>query len=151
MRLHQHVVASGTVSAGIFAVSRSLTVALVSFVSGFLIDLDHYIDFWRENPFDFNVRRFFATCEGYELRKLVLVLHSWELLLLLAAFTYLTRSGIALGLLVGGTQHLLLDQKANYTYPLSYSFIYRFLHGFRGEAVFDAGAFRRQEAERGNH
>jgi hypothetical protein len=142
---------SGLISAGIYSASRSLTITLVSFAAGFLIDLDHVIDYWRAYPLCCDIRHFFRTCQEYRLDSLTLFLHSWELLVLLCLFAYLTRSAIALGLALGFTQHLLFDQFGNFVFPASYFFIYRYRHHFRGEAIFEIPpAFRDGGEAHGN-
>jgi hypothetical protein len=151
MRLYQHMAVSGVISAGVYAASRSVIVAGTSFLAGFLIDLDHIIDYWLTHPWRFNVRHFFVTCEEYRLKSIYLFLHSWELIIMLCLLSYVSRSAVALGLMLGFVHHLVLDQIFNYVYPAGYFFIYRWKVGFLCDAVFDIPEVFREARNDGNH
>ncbi|OGS36393.1 MAG: hypothetical protein A2293_03695 [Elusimicrobia bacterium RIFOXYB2_FULL_49_7] len=137
MRLYQHVVASGFVSGVVYGVTRSPTIAAVCFFTGFLVDLDHLLDYWMSYPLRFDLPHFFKTCEEYKLVKVHLWLHSLELLPILALITWFTRSAAIAGFTIGLAQHLLFDYLANRIYPESYFVLYRWGMGFVNEKVFD--------------
>jgi hypothetical protein len=141
---------SAAVSAGIYALSRSPVAAATSFAAGFLIDLDHVIDYWRAYPWRLSPRHFFVTCEEYRLKSLFLFLHSWELLFLLCLAAYFSRGAAAMGLMLGAAQHLILDQLCNHAFPGTYFFVYRWRAGFRGDAVFDIPLQFREAGDHGN-
>jgi hypothetical protein len=61
MRLHQHIAVSSVVSLGLYAWTQSLPIAISSFLAGFLLDLDHLIDYWREHPAKIDLIHFFKT------------------------------------------------------------------------------------------
>jgi len=136
MNLDKHLIASGVVSAGIFASTGSLKIAAASFVTGVFMDLDHVIDYWCEYPFSLNVRRFFEVYDRVSLEKTRLFLHSAELLVAAAAAAYFTRSGLIAGLVLGVSQHLALDQFFNEVYPAGYFFVYRLSTGFKAQKIF---------------
>jgi len=136
MRLKGHLLASGAVSAGIYAATGSAKMAACSFAAGVLLDADHLIDYWRDHSFNLDLSRFFSVCHECDLSKTMLPLHSVELLLLLAAAACFTRSGAITALALGSGQHLFFDQLVNKVYPYSYSFFYRMGKGFRSDAVF---------------
>ena len=71
-----------------------------------------------------------------ELKKLYLILHSYEIVIIFWAAIYIFSLGklwqaIALGL----TQHIVLDQLTNPMRPFGYFFTYRFLKRFKKEKV----------------
>jgi hypothetical protein len=127
---------SGALSAGIYGISGTPALALGSFAAGFLIDLDHLVDYWREYPFRFDVRHFFSTCNEYRLNKTYLWLHSLELLALLAPLAFLLRSALLAGIALGAAQHLLFDHLFNRSYPQTYFFFFRMRQGFENRKVF---------------
>ena len=136
MHLKEHIIASSIASAGIYAATRSVKMTAVSFAAGVLLDLDHFVDYWKENSFNLDMRQFFKACHECNLTKTRLFLHSAELIVLSAAAAYFTRSGIITALTLGACQHLALDQLTNKIYPASYLLTYRWSKGFRAEAVF---------------
>ncbi|MCX5781983.1 MAG: hypothetical protein NT145_04685 [Elusimicrobia bacterium] len=137
MRLTQHIAVSSIVSLGLYAWTQSFPIAISSFLAGFLLDLDHLIDYWREHPIKFDLIHFFKTCEEFRLVKVYLFLHSIELLLPLGFLAYYSRSPWVLGFLIGFSQHMLFDHLLNPVFPYTYSFFYRWNKGFANEKVFD--------------
>lgn len=98
--------------------------------SGVLIDLDHVPDFLIHHGIK-KYRMFFWLMTGTRIRKIYLVLHSFELIVLLwiaiAAFS-LDRYWVSAA--VGFTQHMLLDAATNPIRARAYFFIYRSMHRF---------------------
>ena len=127
MRTLGHIITSVGVSLATYHRYRSPGAATASFFAGWLIDLDHIVDYvrahgWRLNWSAFNE----ANHERYS-GKLYLLLHSYELL---ALFYFLCRGparqpfrvGITLSILT----HLLLDQRCNPSRkPLTYFLAHR--------------------------
>ena len=136
MHLKQHIAASAAVSTGIFAATGSWPMAVSSFLAGFLLDLDHLIDYWIEYPFNIDISRFFKACHNCELTKTRLYLHSFELVLALAASAYLTRSSVITAVTLGLAQHMALDQLINSVRPAGYFLIYRYSKGFLADRIF---------------
>ena len=136
MRLHQHVVASGILSGGIYALTRSPEVAAGSFVTGVFMDLDHIFDYWMAHPFKVDLAHFFETCEEYKLPKTYLFLHSFELVVPLSLLAYFTRSPWITGFLLGWAPHMVFDYFVNGAYPFSYFIVYRMANKFDITKVF---------------
>jgi len=136
MQITKHAAVSVAAGLGLYALTHSLIIAFFSLIAGIFLDLDHIIDYWREHPFKLDLAHFFATCEEYKLNKAYLFLHSAELLLPLAFFTYFTKSSAGLGFTAGFLIHMICDQLANRVYPCTYSFIYRWTKGFSNQNVF---------------
>lgn len=138
MKLKNHIIASSVISSGLYVYTQSVPLAITSFLSGWLVDIDHFADYWREYPFSFNIKHFFDTCHETKFEKLFLWLHSFEILFFLSFILYLTRSSYLAGFTIGFAQHLLLDQAANPIKPLSYSLFFRWKNKFSAEDAFDA-------------
>jgi hypothetical protein len=137
MRPGGHLATTVALGAAGYAVTGSAELAAGCFAGGFLIDLDHYLDYltvegqWRRpSPSEF-LRYYF----GHRYRRLVLPLHSWELVGALAALAVAWPQAALLGYLLGGLLHLALDVLVNgqelLRRPLLfYSLVYRARLGF---------------------
>lgn len=131
MKPGAHLLASAAVSASIYYTTRSLVFAGVAFFAGFLIDVDHLIDFIREYGVKSDLRKFFNVFNETRFNKLFLWFHAWEWLIVLFALSFVFEGNmILLGLFTGILHHLILDQCCNGVTPLGYSILYRALHQF---------------------
>ncbi len=147
MRLHHHIALSGIVAAASYLVGAPPRLAVAAFVTGFMLDVDHLADYWREYPTSLDVRHFFKTCEEYRLRKVYLWLHSIELLALMLLLAAVMRNAWVYGIALGWFQHLLFDYIGNDVHTKSYFFSYRWSKGFANEKIFDIPHEYRQNAE----
>jgi len=131
-----HLVTTAVACAGAAALTGSWTATAAVAAGGFLIDLDHAVDYVllernrRLTP-DAFLRHYI---EG-RTRWAVLVLHSYELFALLGVIAWWTDSLPLWAYLWGATLHLALDLRFNgEVTPRSivafYSFAYRLAHGF---------------------
>src|SRR5919108_3272048 len=131
-----HLVTTGIACAATAAFTGSWTATAGVAAGGFLIDVDHVVDYVlfernrRLTP-DAFLRHYL---EG-RMRWTVLVLHSYELFGLLAFIAWWTGSLWLMAYLWGATLHLALDLTFNgEVTPNSivafYSFAYRLAHGF---------------------
>jgi len=131
------VVAAGGVAAAIG--SLPLTVGVV--VGGFLIDLDHLADYLViERQRDLRPGAFLRFYLEGRARRVVLVLHSYELFALLGLLAWWHASLALGGYLIGALMHLVLDIVFNGKLtPRSigafYSFGYRLAHRFDADAL----------------
>ncbi len=127
--------------------SPSLTAGLAA--GGFLIDVDHVVDYVlferrrRLSPGAF--LRYYL--EG-RAKRLVLVLHSWELLILLALVASVTRSALLWGYVLGMVLHLPLDVIFNGRFTGTslvpfYSFAYRWRRSFLSSEMIEQRALAR--------
>lgn len=138
MRLSEHIGVSFSLSTIIFALTKNYLFALSSFLSGVFIDFDHFFDYFKSEGFKLDLNDFFHRCENFGVKKFYLLLHSYELLLLFGLIISLTSyNSLTLGILLGFSQHLLLDQIFNGAQPFGYFLIYRWWNGFSGEYVFN--------------
>jgi hypothetical protein len=103
--------------------------AIAPLVSGFLVDADHMLDhqlYHHAPPGEAEVAR----------QRMILALHGWEYLALLAAVEPRALRGRAStdhGLTLGYLFHLAIDQLSNEVeHPLTYLVLYRASRGFSG-------------------
>lgn len=116
-----------------------LTAAVAA--GGFLIDVDHAVDYVLfERQRDLRPGVFLRYYLEGHTRHVVLALHSYELFALLAAAAWWTDAAWLWGYLIGGLMHLSLDLIFNGELtPRSiipfYSFVYRLAHRFDARAM----------------
>lgn len=131
MKPGAHLLASAAVSVSIYYTTRSLVFAGVSFFAGFIIDIDHLIDFTREYGLSSDPRKLFKVFHETRFNKLFLWFHAWEWLIILFALSFIFEGNRVLpGLFAGMLHHLILDQCCNGVTPLGYSIVYRAVHQF---------------------
>ena len=110
---------------------------------GFLIDVDHVIDYVLfERQRDLRPGSFLRYYLNGKAQRVVLVLHSYELLVLLAAVAWYTNVDWLWGWVFGMLLHLPLDIVFNGKFASSglvhfYSFIVRARAGFRTDRFVD--------------
>jgi hypothetical protein len=118
-----HIGISAALGAGI-AVTAGDPAALVTAVgAGVLIDADHTLDYYQWYGKGRREHVFYLL-HGWEygvLLVFVAFIFDWNPLLLAAALAYLA--------------HIMADQIANNGYPLTYSLLYRAMHGFNMSRV----------------
>jgi len=139
-----HLVTAVGLSAGAYLATRSSAIAAGVFAGGFLIDLDHYLDYllferqWRRPQPAAFLRYSFRG----EARRLVLPLHSIELMAILTVIAVAGRSPIFAGYLIGAAMHLIFDIIINGDYAirqpvLFYFFTYRAVHQFDAKRLLE--------------
>jgi len=112
---------------------------------GFLIDVDHAIDYVVvERQRDLRPGAFLRYYLEGRARRTVLALHSYELFAVLIALAWATANPWLCGYVGGALMHLALDIAFNGEFtPRSivafYSFTYRALHGFDAAYLLGAG------------
>lgn len=110
---------------------------------GFLIDVDHAVDYVVfDRQRDLRPGTFLRYYVEGRVRRVVLALHSWELMTLLALVAWMAPAPWLVGYLVGASMHLALDVAFNgEMVPRSilafYSFSYRAAHRFDARALLD--------------
>jgi hypothetical protein len=142
-----HLVTTAIACAGTAALTGSWPATAAVAAGGFLIDVDHAVDYVllernRKLTPDAFLRHY---VEG-RLRWSVLVLHSYELMALLGLIAWWTGSLWLWGYLWGATLHLALDLTFNgETTPNSivafYSFAYRLAHRFGARELLGRAEF----------
>src|ERR1700722_8801562 len=127
MRTSYHIVVSSGISLGLQAATHSWPAALGCFLSGVLIDTDHYLEYYihrKKFPFRYNDLKNF--CWDATAKKQYLIFHAYEYMIVFWLLIYIFSldviwTGVALGL----TTHLIFDQFTNPIKPLFYFLTYR--------------------------
>ena len=134
-----HLATSIVLGAGAYAASGSIELAAGCFAGGFLIDVDHYLDYliferqWmRPGPAQF-LRYYFRN----QPRLLVLPLHSYELMTVLTVIAVMLRPSFLVGYLLGAVMHLAFDIVVNGDYALRHRFLF-YWFAYRASLNFSA-------------
>lgn len=132
MKPEYHIIISLALSTLFYLFTQSSWGALALFLSGFMIDLDHVIDFWiSEKKMPWNVREFFDHFYRKRYSKTYILLHSLEFFpLIFVGFYGIFGKTIAWGIIIGMLSHLTVDYLTNGAKPLSYFICYRILNKF---------------------
>ncbi|HKW91460.1 MAG TPA: hypothetical protein VJX92_06135 [Methylomirabilota bacterium] len=138
-----HLVTTAVACAGVYAATGNpqLTAGLAA--GGFLIDVDHVVDYVLfERQRDLRPGSFLRYYVEGKAQRVVLMLHSYELLVLLAALAWVTRIDLIWGWVLGMLLHLPLDIIFNGRFASGglvhfYSFFVRARVGFRAAHFMD--------------
>lgn len=138
-----HLVTTAAACAAVYAGTGSVELVAGLAAGGFLIDVDHVVDYVLfERQRDLRPAAFLRYYVGGQVERTVLVLHSYELLALLAALAWVTQNDWLWGWVFGMLLHLPLDIIFNGKFASSglvhfYSFIVRARAGFRAARFTD--------------
>jgi hypothetical protein len=134
----KHVVSSAAAGTAFYLLSHSITASFTCFLSGILIDLDHFFDFYRQYKiWPINLKDFYICCIERRLEKVYLLLHSIELIALFWILIIVFRLNLFwLALAAGMTVHIIFDFLGNRGLLFSYSFLYRLKNGFLFKRLF---------------
>lgn len=141
-----HLVTTAVACAGAYAATDSVALTAGLAAGGFLIDVDHAVDYVLfEGQRDLRPASFLRYYLGGRVRRAVLVLHSYELLALLAVVAWLTGVQWLWGWVLGMLLHLPLDIVFNGKFASGglvsfYSFVVRARAGFRLDRFADRPA-----------
>ncbi|MBI2471556.1 MAG: hypothetical protein HYV59_09990 [Planctomycetes bacterium] len=120
-----------------FLITKTISPSIACFLAGWLVDVDHIWDFYKNAGKGFNVKRFVNTFENGEVKKAYLYLHSYELLFTLVLLCFFTHFNHLLSFAtLGFAVHLLFDQIFNPVKPLTYFITYRILNSYNADVVF---------------
>lgn len=110
---------------------KSVECAVVSFIAGVAIDVDHLIDYYSGHKFSFDLMDIYQTCLDMRLKKFYLILHSYEIIIVLwLAIIILNLPDIWKAAAIGLTQHVILDNITNPIKRMGYFLSYRALKNF---------------------
>lgn len=131
-----HFLLTGLVGAFLFWRFRDWKLILISFITGVLIDVDHWFDYFAYYGLDINFANFFDVGSYVKPSgKVYILFHGWEYLF---PFWLIGRwgarkkkiEGLAWALCLPYLVHLIWDVFTIPTHFLFYSFIYRWLNHF---------------------
>ena len=131
MKLPVHIISSTIISSLVYFITKSFILSITTFLSGIFIDLDHFIDyFYTERKVKIDVKDFFYKCENFQLKKTFLLLHSYEIIVLLIILNFLyPENKFVVGFSIGYGTHLLLD--IIYNFSLNIEIYYEELLSFK--------------------
>lgn len=120
----------------------------VALVGGFLIDLDHLLEYFLVFGSHFNLHYFVQGREFLVSGRIYLLFHAWEWVALLALSAWLMRPKkrlkvILLTLAVALAAHLLSDCLINHYPPQFYSLGYRATQHFSAEKLLSPKQYQR--------
>lgn len=137
MKLQYHAAASITISGILYLMFKSWSLSLACCLSGIFIDIDHFIDYFRENGWSLNIKDFFRTCNECQFDRIVLIWHGWEWIVLFGISSWLTDwNPWITGVFLGISHHMIIDAVANSSKFKPYSLIWRWKKGFHFDTVF---------------
>ena len=138
-----HLVTTAAACAAVYAGTGDAALTAGLAAGGFLIDVDHMVDYVLfERQRDLRPASFLRYYVGGKAQRVVLLLHSYELLVLLAGIAWATQFAWLWGWVFGMLLHLPLDIIFNGKFASSglvhfYSFTVRARAGFRAAHFTD--------------
>ena len=137
MKPASHVVTSGVVSIFVGFFFHSIGCALVTLSAGVLIDIDHLLDYFYSHGFTASPVAVYDACENHTLKRLFLIFHSYELLIIMwAGIIAFHPANVWIALAIGMTQHLVFDQFTNPLRAMAYFASYRAYKNFDAKLIF---------------
>ncbi len=146
MRAAGHGALSLVAGGSLWLVCNSFAAAAACLLTGLLLDMDHLVDYFLHQPRSNTLGDLVDVCENCRLQKVILPLHSLELLIpcILAAVMLPGQRLLLIGMAMGLGSHLLADQLSNPVTGGAYFFIQRWRKGFRRSAFFDPVVLERR-------
>ena len=140
MRAKQHLISSVPVAGITYYLSGNFFLSAIVLISHIFIDLDHLLDYAYysyKNKEKLSVKKFFEVCYNSKLKKIFLILHSYELFAIMIGFSLLYKNILLYGLIIGGLSHLALDAIFNGNSRYSYFLIYRLSNKFSADSFYE--------------
>ncbi|MEM5792963.1 MAG: hypothetical protein QXY45_01200 [Candidatus Aenigmatarchaeota archaeon] len=150
MRTQYHFIISLILASIFYILTSSITGSILFFLVGFLMDVDHWLDYWLSSgKINFNVRELFEYSYQCKYKKIHLIFHSIELLpIILLLGNYFFNRILTYGIVLGFLSHLISDYIGNSVKPLSYFFTYRLIKKFEFWEIVDKKRF--EKSKKGN-
>jgi hypothetical protein len=145
MRASYHVLASAGVSLGLQVTMHSWPTTLGCFLSGILIDMDHYLEYYIVlKKFPYRYKDLVDFCLYDKKPKMYLFFHSYELIFVIwLLIFYYSLGQIWIGIALGFTAHVFLDQWTNPIKPLFYFLTFRVKNRFEKSKILSEKYFQR--------
>lgn len=111
--------------------SRSVKYFLVPVAATYLIDMDHWVDYFLYYGGSVNLTRFLSGEYFAITSRAVVPLHAWEWLGILCVVAYIKKrwDSVCVGIALGVFAHLIWDSRTVGS-VVFYSILYRISHGF---------------------
>lgn len=137
MKFEHHIAVSTLVSGILYLIFKSWGLSTASLISGICIDIDHVLDYFRENRKRFDFRGFMTFFYREKHQKITLLFHGWEWLLCVGLAVVLTNFNPWItGLFIGYGHHIISDYFYSKASIMTYSLIWRWKNGFDSEILF---------------
>lgn len=141
----RHIIVSLSLGGGLWFYTQSLFAGLLCFLSGILVDVDHIVDYAINSGLKgINLKDIYWTCfrlphqrEESKLKKVYLIFHSWEAVVLFWIGFLLFRNIYLLAITLGYTSHLVMDTAVRAFHPLAYFVTYRLRKNFMTTRLFN--------------
>lgn len=133
---------------------RNLFLALLGGVlGGFLVDIDHLIDYFLAFPWNFHLNWFLQGYEFLKLDQIHLFFHAWEYVIILLAIALLLRKklpqiflfSLALGLFFHLTGDVIMNEGLS---AKSYSMLYKIEKDFQIKELVTPEHYQRDQKKR---
>ena len=132
-----HLGVSIITGVAIFLTTKDIYSSISCFLAGWLVDIDHIWDFYKNVGKGFTIKRFLNAFENEEIKKSYIYFHSYELLLGLVFLCFFTHFNYLLAFTtLGFAIHLLFDQVFNPVKPLTYFITYRILNRYNVDIIY---------------
>ncbi|SER54796.1 hypothetical protein SAMN04487884_10722 [Butyrivibrio fibrisolvens] len=124
----KHIISGIILGTGAYIVTKDITLAGASALSAFMCDMDHLLEYgayclqYKVKP---SIKEFFSGSYFATKDKIVIVFHGYEYLFIMLIIAAMTRSSIAIGMVMGYTLHMILDTIGNDCTFLGYCISYR--------------------------
>ena len=145
MNVKQHVIWSLPFGAIYYYFSKDILSTSIAAASAIVVDVDHFLDYFITQKRLASIRDMVAAFKTYKvIQKNYFLLHSWELVFLLAVFIFIYPNPYVFAVFAGYTFHMLLDQVYNGCFLGAYNIKGLFYFFFyRMHLNFDVPALRR--------
>ncbi len=137
MKVKMHIVSSLPLGIGYYLISKDLFATFLAMVSTVFMDTDHILDYIITQRRIDSLNKILKAFDAFAVPKNYFLLHSWELMILLACILSFYPNPYLIAVLAGCVYHLFLDQVYNtlllgrYNLKmLAYFFTYRMILNF---------------------
>ena len=131
-KILEHLPTSILCSILFFQSSQNIVLSIIPLVAGWLIDLDHLLDYFiylKRSGKRFNLNFFLSGKYFEENKKVIVIFHSWEIAIFLYVLYYFIEDYLLKNLFfftfLSYLIHIIIDQLTNKPVILGYSTIYR--------------------------
>jgi hypothetical protein len=141
LSIHFTVAVLGGYLLGLYYKKARLGV-IAGFLAGFLIDLDHVIEYFIIYGLQFDLYQFLNGYQFLLSDKIYLVFHGYELVILFTLLAYLFRkkTNVKIFLIIftiSGFLHLVSDSVINNYPPKNYTYTYRAMNDFSAQKLLN--------------
>lgn len=126
------------VSLAFYFFTKHISLTVLTFIVSVAVDADHLLDYFLhlyKTKKKFSVTTFLGGSYFDARKKIIVMLHAWEIVFILLVLYLLTQHLLFISVALGLMTHLLVDQFTNNVQNLSYFFLYRLANNFKQSAI----------------